>query len=435
MRFKNFAAFTVAALSTVAVSSAAHAATRKVCYEFLFNDQRFDCPVTGDPGVRQACQQKYMNFVTAADGDYSNPVGSYIELWDDDVNSNDEYIGTWVIGGTGQRCVTFEWEGAAYSKGEANPDIYLKWKSKSRAPGGGPSVQAEQTNGTDYGDVSFSLSPFSNCAAGATCTFSGYHVVSDDALTERGGRAQILNSAAHMLTVYYTIMDNEPIEVAWPASGSSAQNRYQFQIEGDSGAGGPGNENRALMGQSTAHELGHLLQMQMFEQDDLINDCSLGGSGHSISGTEFESCATTEGWAGYVAAVSFWDPANALAAPSRMGFDYVDAAPADATCSNNAAIEGMVTRSFWDLDDGTSEAAIAPAVTSDNLNATSTFIAQGWDVFASGTADNQDFEGNNGDVHGVNLWDYYDNNTGRFVASKLRDTLLEHNCMEDQATN
>ena len=118
-----------------------------------------------------------------------------------------------------------------------------------------------------------------------------------------------------------------------------------------------------------------------------------------------------------------WSPAN----PDQP------APPPDLT--DNAAIEGMVTRSFWDLDDGTSEAAAAPAVTADNLNASSTFIAQGWDVFPSGTADNQDFEGNNGDVHGVNLWDYYDNNTGRFTASKLRDTLLEHNCMEDQATN
>ena len=422
---------TAFALVSTFGATAVQAATRKICYEFLFNDQRSDCPLAADPGVRQACLQKYMNFVSAADGDYSNPVGSYLEVWDKDDSSADEYIGTWIIGGTGQRCVTFEWEGASYSKGEANPDVYLKWKSKVRAPAGGPTVLAENTSGTDYGDVSFRTSATSNCANGATCTWSGYHVVSDDALSERGGRAQILNSAEHMLAVYSTIMDASQINVAWPASGSSSSSRTQFQIAGDASVGGTAVDNRALMGQSTAHELGHVLQQQMFHQDFLTDDCSLGGSTHSIPGSEYESCATTEGWADYVAAVSFWDPANAASAPARFGFDYVTATPSSAVCSSNAAIEGMVARAFWDLDDSTSEAGAAPAAIADSYNATSTFIAQGWDEFANGTGNHDDGES---DRDGVNLQDYYFNNSARFVSVNLDDTLLDHNCMASQTS-
>lgn len=420
----------IAALSLLG-STSAQAATRKICYEFLFNDQRNDCPLAGDAGVREACLAKYMNFVSAADGDYSNPVGSYIEVWDRDDSSADEYIGTWIIGGTGQRCVTFEWENAAYSKGEANPDVYLKWKSKVRAPAGGPTVQAENTSGTSYGDVTFRGSPFSNCVNGVTCSWTGYHVVSDDALSERGGRAQILNSAEHMLSIYQSIMNADQIDVAWPASGSSTSSRTQFQIAGDASVGGTAVDNRALMAQSTAHELGHVLQMQMFGQDFLTNDCSLGTSGHSIQGSEYESCATAEGWADYVAAVSFWDPANASAAPARFGFNYATATPYSATCSTNAGIEGQVAKAFWDLDDSTSEAGAAPASIADSYNSTTTYIALGWDAFPNGTGNHDDGES---DRDGVNLQDYYFNNTGRFVPANLDDTLLDHNCMASQTT-
>ena len=132
-----------------------------------------------------------------------------------------------------------------------------------------------------------------------------------------------------------------------------------------------------------------------------------------------------------MAAVSFWDPANAASAPARFGFDYVTATPSSAVCSSNAAIEGMVARAFWDLDDSTSEAGAAPAAIADSYNATSTFIAQGWDEFANGTGNHDDGES---DRDGVNLQDYYFNNSARFVSVNLDDTLLDHNCMASQTS-
>jgi hypothetical protein len=76
----------VAGAALLTAASALHApraeaATRKFCYELLFKDDRNDCPVAGDGGVRRACQQKNMNFVDAPDGTYTNPVGQIFEVW------------------------------------------------------------------------------------------------------------------------------------------------------------------------------------------------------------------------------------------------------------------------------------------------------------------------------------------------------------------
>jgi len=59
--------------------------------------------------------------------------------------------------------------------------------------------------------------------------------------------------------------------------------------------------------------------MQEIVRDGLQDDCSLNGNGHTLTGTEYESCATAEGWAGYVAITSLWDPENISSVPSRWG--------------------------------------------------------------------------------------------------------------------
>ena len=415
------------ALALLFQAGAAQAATRTICYDLLFKDERTDCPTSADAGVRRACQENDYNFTSAPDGTYTHPVGSHIEIWDRDWNSDDEYIGTWYIGGTGTRCVTFEWEGASYSKGEANPDIYIKWKSKTQATvTGAKTVQAIDDTGANQPNISWRSYQFDNCTRGSTCTFPYYLLISTDATTERGGYAQVLDSTQHALEVYNSYLDHN-IEVVYPGPSSFASSQTKFTI------GGTSADNRALMAQSSTHEMGHVLQMQLFNQNYLRNNCNLGGSTHSLTSEEYESCATTEGWAGYVAAVSLWNPNNTGSRPSRWGLDFENATPFSSTCSDNGSYELQVIRAFWDLDDANNEAASSPAAIDDLYNSSSTFIASGWGQFANGTGNRDDYESGN---DGVNVWDYYYNNSSRFGnATNARHTLLYHNCLSSQATN
>jgi hypothetical protein len=406
-------------VASFGVASQARAATRTLCYELVAKDDRFDCPLSTDPGVLRACQEDFYNWAGATpDGDYTHPVGAYLEVWDHDDTTPDEYIGTWIIGDTGPRCVVFEWEGEAYQNGEANPDLYVKWKSKVRGTPGGPSVQAVDLSGSAYGGVTWRAAHLTDCNAGAVCTVPGYLIVSSDTTTELGGRAMALDSAQHMLEVYQSIMDSDDIEMGWPAAGSAAFDRTYFEVA----------ETRADQGQSPAHELGHLLQMQKFAQDDLVNDCSLNGSGHALSGVaEYESCVSTEGWAGYVAAVSFWDPENVGSQPSRFSVDFEEPTPLESVCTDNTGIEGQAIKGFWDVDDLNNELAAAPAGLDDGKDSTSLFIADGWLQFANGTANRENDES---DVDGVNLKDYYFNNeTLFFLPVETKQSLLGHNCL------
>src|SRR5262249_23489894 len=105
------------ALVTVLFVGSAWAAERTVCFHLELADGRYNCPAPSEAGARRACNA----------GGYSDAVGHQVELWDKDWSSDDEYIGTWYLGGGGTQCITFEWENASYSKGEANPDLYLRY--------------------------------------------------------------------------------------------------------------------------------------------------------------------------------------------------------------------------------------------------------------------------------------------------------------------
>ena len=411
--------FLLAVFASTLAGASAGADTRTYCYELVFKDDRFDCPVTGDAGVRRACQEDYYNWVNSPDGDYTHPVGGYLEIWDwdDSALSPDDYIGTWVIGGTGRRCVTFEWEGAAYANGESNPDLYVKWKSKVRATPGGPAVQAVDLAGTEYGDVTWRAAHITDCQSGSNCDQPGYLLVSTDTTTERGGRVMALDSSQHMLQVYWSLLDGDQIDMGWPAAGSASIDRHYFEVD----------QTRADQAQSPAHELGHTLQKQLFGQDNLTNDCSLNGAGHSLTSTEFESCVTTEGWAGYVAAVSLWNPQTTGSAPARFGVDLEDGTPIEAVCADNTAIEAQAVKGFWDLDDDPAEPVGAPAVNPDTNDSDTVFLAGLWANFANGTSNRENDEN---DVNGVNLKDYYQNNSALFAFPlDAKQSLLSHNCM------
>ena len=70
--------FTFAILAATLAGGSAGADTRTYCYELVFKDDRYDCPVAGDPGVRRACQEDFYNWASAPDGEYTHPVGGYV---------------------------------------------------------------------------------------------------------------------------------------------------------------------------------------------------------------------------------------------------------------------------------------------------------------------------------------------------------------------
>src|SRR5688500_849970 len=105
----------IAALLGVLLSQFAYAAPRTVCFHLRLADDRYNCAAATEAGARRPCNN----------GGHVDAVGHQVQLWDRDFNSDDDFIGTWYIGGEGTQCITFEWENASYSKGEPHPDTFL----------------------------------------------------------------------------------------------------------------------------------------------------------------------------------------------------------------------------------------------------------------------------------------------------------------------
>jgi hypothetical protein len=170
--------------------------------------------------------------------------------------------------------------------------------------------------------------------------------------------------------------------------------------------------------------------MQEFDQDWLRDDCSRGGDGHSLTSLEHESCATTEGWGNYIALVSWYEPNNAGSVPIGWGRNFETANLEFATCSDNAHNEIQTGKAWWDLDDWNNEAGTGAANGDDDrLAYATTDIVTGWRQFADGSGNREDGESG---ADGVNMRDYWGNNSGRFTAAGAFETLVRHNCLQDQ---
>jgi hypothetical protein len=410
------------------LSGSAWAATRTVCYRLQLADERYNCPNGSEAGALRPCNA----------GGYSDAVGHHVELWDKDADGADEYIGTWYVGGRGTRCVTFEWENASYSKGEANPDVYLRYINTVVRTGYAnyTTVKAVTTDGADHPATSWrNGAPGApdryvavNCAAGTTCYIfpSGSLVPSNDRASERAQRIMALDSAQHTLQVLGEQMDRQ-VRLHYPGKAdcttSCTTDRANFHINGAQGGDG------ILVG----HELGHVIQMQRFRQDVLVDDVSKGGNGWSLTSDEYDSGATTEGFASYVGLVSWYEPKRFDTVPVGWGLDFEAATPFDATCSANRGIPLQVAKAFWDLDDWNNEAGTG--VTNgwnDTVRYGTADIIAGWDRFADGSANRQNDESGR---DGVNVRDYYENNRTRFAAAGLFASFVEHNCLQNQTND
>ncbi len=399
-------------------SFAAHSATRTVCLELIIHDERVDCPSSGT-GVRSACNP----------GGAVNATGTEFELWDKDSGSADEYIGRWYIG-SGEGCVTFEWENASYSKGELNPDVYFVAHNRVWASGSNESIRIEDDNNNIYAYPSSRNGWGGNpdagtavdCTNGANCYIAGGAgvYIHSNAFSDYGQALMALDSVQRSLAIYHTRLNSGTISLEYPDSSGACptactNSRKKITVP-------PG---LADEGFRMAHEMGHVVHMGEFIQDDLRNDCSANGPGWSLDSQENDSCAVAEGWATYVAAVSWWDPNNSGSVPTGFGVDHEAAKPTWDACAANRGVALQVSRAFWDLDDWNNESGVDAAAGSDDLSSNSTLgITSGWSDFANGTANREDFEIG---AHGVNLYDY------DFNKNYPDETLFDHNCLTSQA--
>ena len=417
-----------AALLIALLSGSAWAAPRTVCYHVQLADDRYNCPATTVIGQRRGCSR----------GSNVDAVGHQVELWDKDADDADELIGTWNIGGSGTRCITFEWENASYSKGEANPDLYLRYINTVIRTGHVKyiTVRAVTTNGSAHPATSWRNGRPGepdryvsvNCATGRTCYIfpSGTLVPTTDTASSRALRIMALDSAQHTLQVVgeqlkQNILLHYPGQTSCPTS--CAVDRGNFHIAATQGGDG------ILVG----HEIGHVLQMQRFNQDYLRNDVSKNGAGWNLTSDEYDSGATAEGFASYVGIVSWYEPNRADTVPIGWGLNFEAAAPNRATCSANRGIPLQVAKAFWDFDDWNNEAGAG--ITNgwnDTISYATEAIVTGWDQFPNGTGNRQDYEN---DRDGVNMRDFYENTRTRFTAAGYFTTFIQHNCLQDQTNS
>jgi hypothetical protein len=418
----------LAAISVMTMAAEAIAAPREVCFSLKFADGRYNCPNPGT-SVLRGCQA----------GSDVDAIGHQVELWDKDDDSPDDLIGTWYIGGPGTQCITFEWENAPVSAGEPNPDIFLRYINRINRTGYSNYIYTEavRTDGSAHPGTTWRNGEAGDpdryvareCTAGRTCYIfpAGYLLPTSDVASERARRIMALDSAQHTLQVFGEIM-NRNARLHYPGRAdcttSCAPDRESFHIHVTQGADGI----------LTGHEIGHLIQMQVFGQDNLTDDLSKNGSnGWSLTSDEYDSGATTEGWASYVGAASWFEPNNASTNPIGWSVNFDAAAPTASTCSGNRGIPLPVARAFWDLDDWNNEAGAGVAGSwNDRLAYGTLDIVRGWQHFADGSNNRQNDES---DQNGLNARDYYWNNTGWFASADFLQTFLQHNCLQDQDDN
>jgi hypothetical protein len=399
---------------------------RTVCLHLRFADARYNCPIASEAGAVRPCNP----------GGYSDAVGHQVQLWDKDANSPDDLIGTWYLSAGGTQCMTFEWENADYSKGEPEPDVYPRYINIVNRTGYQNYIQvkAVNTDGSDHSATSWrdgqpndpNRYVASNCRAGAECFIfpSGSIVPTNDRASPRALRIMTLDSAQHGVQKFGELMDHH-VKLHYPGrpecTTSCADDRENYHIRDTQGAD-------AIL---STHELGHVIQMQEFDQDNLRDDLSKGGGGWNVDGDEFDSGSTTEGFASYMGVVAFYDPNNFATVPLGWSLNFEAAAPMNSTCSANRSNPLQVARAFWDVDDWNNEGGAGAAGTrADLVRYGSEDIVRGWREFANGSGNRQNDES---DRDGVNVRDYFANNRNRFIAAGYEETILRHNCLQDQA--
>jgi hypothetical protein len=267
-----------------------------------------------------------------------------------------------------------------------------------------------------------------DCKNGMNCFINefGALVPTTDAFSETGKRVQALDSAQHFLNQFAGIMTSNVTMRSFssacpPGVDACASSKSRIDVV---------NTNGLVSGITITHELGHLLQMQIFNLDTLVDDCTKNGNGWSPRSDEWDSCASQEGVATYTGVTSWYDGFTATA-PNLWGENFEDPNPAQATCTQNRGRALQVAKAFWDMDDVNNEGPAGTATGNDDTAFFNTDIMFAYGQFAPGTANRQRQEA---DAHGVNVRDYVANtNSAVFGATTTQSvTMLNHNCLGSQ---
>lgn len=419
------------ALGFILLSGSAQAAPRTVCLDLRFRDNRTsgNCAVAGETGHRRGCNP----------GKDLPHLGAILELWDKDADGSDERIGRYLYN-YDQTCYTFEWDtnSTANAEHESNPDVYARYVNAVRNTGNTREVVAVQSDGKPHRDVWWRNGEVGepdkyiakDCRAGVECwthPLGTWLLPSIDVNSDVATRAMVLDSAQHGLEAFASLMtDNVHIKVpdlTGTCPTACAASRTEIRLPGvftDDGV-------------RVTHELGHTIHMQLFQQDNLHDDCSKNGAGWSLASDEFDSCASQEGMATYIGAASWYDPGRENAQPTLWGYNFENPAPHAAVCSANRGLALQATKAFWDMADATNETAATPAPSGadDNDYWGYYLIVSALRAFPGGTGNGQT---NESDADGVNVRDYIANtNASVFGGSTTQEeTMLNHNCIDGQ---
>lgn len=442
----------ICAIASMFGLSGALAADRTVCFEIELEDARplWLCPDANSPGVRRPCNGYEVGATTY---DTTDITGFFYEVWDKDSSPEyDDYIGTWIMGGTGRRCVTFPWEGESYQYGEANPDVYLVLTPNVRAPAGGPVAKALDGSGAPHPNVSWRNEAngwYSNCTAGADCDIGGSPtavLVPNLVATGTLNAALLgLDTAQRALQLYDTAINDHSDIFIWIDEEANYTGNGYCDSNPDAFACAWGYSNMhvsvdgAVRAYDLNHEMGHLFHAReigaMLDPDYMF----AGNPGWSYDKKEYQKAATIEGWAMYVGTVSWLDPedqsltgppANPGTHPPFAGFpaNLEDPAiTAVVTCYAGRLIPHQVAKAFWDMDDARQDVGPSGgpnAGREDTANLSTKFLLNQWSDFPPGWWNRTKGES---DADGVNLRDYAFN-----APLGNLSTFLEMNCLEDQ---
>lgn len=374
---------------TAAEPAPAHATIIPITYcvsiQFLSDFQ--DCP-SQDNGSRWP--------LTCSSSAYRNLNGLVVDLFDKDNSGGDDYISTHKLsysGATGEVCISTTWD----TNREAVPDVYPEFRWVVQDNNSSTSRFSQVCDAVSTSSTSCTAEHVLNLRdfAVTDCSFCSLSVgVSSSATSNNTKRAMIAFAAQRFEDAFSS------------ASGRTHNILFSFD---DTTCSGNCNSNRWINRSNTdnnahrrwdsqAHESGHALQRQLWEDDDSPSNGTCPPS-HYLEVMEPETCATSEGWATFVSMVSWWDPNNVDSRPNLFGFQIETDACFFCSCSHDSDTELAVIRTFWDLDDQHDDGIDTRGVSTNS-------ILQTWDAFPAGTANHDEDEP--GDF-AHNLWDFYAN--------------------------